>query len=182
MSAEDLPAPELDTTGWLNTPAPLALADLRGRVVVLHAFQMLCPGCVSHALPQAEALHRQARDGLAVIGLHCVFEHHHAMGPEALRAFVHEYRLTFPIGIDRQLDDGPIPSTMRGYGMRGTPTLILIDRDGRQRLHRFGRISDLELGLAIGRLLAGPAPARGAPHDANAAGAGRDCDDTGCVA
>jgi hypothetical protein len=31
-------APEWQTTHWLNTPEPLRLADLRGSVVLLHAF------------------------------------------------------------------------------------------------------------------------------------------------
>lgn len=29
---------------WLNAEATLSLASLRGRVVALEAFQMLCPG------------------------------------------------------------------------------------------------------------------------------------------
>ena len=36
-------APSWSTTEWLNTPEPLTLEQLRGRVVLLHAFQMLCP-------------------------------------------------------------------------------------------------------------------------------------------
>lgn len=47
-------APTLDVMRWFNTPRPRALADLRGRVVVLHAFQMLYPGCVQGGLPQAQ--------------------------------------------------------------------------------------------------------------------------------
>ena len=37
-------APELVVSRWFNTSEPLTLAGLRGRVVMLHAFQMLCPG------------------------------------------------------------------------------------------------------------------------------------------
>ncbi|WP_447861280.1 hypothetical protein [Nitrospira calida] len=48
------PAPEWRASRWFNTEKPLALADFRGRVVVLHAFQMRCPGCVLHGLPQAQ--------------------------------------------------------------------------------------------------------------------------------
>ncbi len=48
-----LPAPPLAIAHWLNTPAPITLDGLRGRVVLIEAFQMLCPGCVSHGLPQA---------------------------------------------------------------------------------------------------------------------------------
>jgi hypothetical protein len=47
-------APELSVMRWFNQPEPLSLAKLRGRVVLLYAFQMLCPGCVAHGTPQAE--------------------------------------------------------------------------------------------------------------------------------
>ena len=38
--------------------------------------------------------------------------------------------------------------------MRGTPTLILIDHEGRLRLHAFGRPEDLSVGAAIATLIA----------------------------
>jgi len=43
---------------------------------------------------------------------------------------------------------------MRRYGMQGTPTLILIDRAGKLRLHELGRMDDLRLGMMLGQLLA----------------------------
>src|SRR5690606_20270412 len=46
MPISNQAAPELQVSRWFNTPAPLSLAALRGRVVVVEAFQMLCPGCV----------------------------------------------------------------------------------------------------------------------------------------
>ncbi|MGJ0427555.1 peroxiredoxin family protein [Methylocystis sp.] len=151
-------APELAVSRWFNTPAPITLAALRGRVVMLHAFQMLCPGCVAHGAPQAQRAHVLFRDSdLAVIGLHTVFEHHAAMTPVSLEAFIHEYRLTFPIGVDQPSENGPIPVTMARYEMRGTPTAILIGRDGRIRHHGFGQEDDMALGAIIGTLLAEPA-------------------------
>jgi len=42
---------------WLNTTAPTDLEAQRGHVVVACAFQMLCPGCVSHAIPQLKEVH-----------------------------------------------------------------------------------------------------------------------------
>jgi peroxiredoxin len=151
-------APDLAVSRWLNTPEPLTLARLRGKVVVLHAFQMLCPGCVAHGTPQAEKLHRLFKDNsdIAVIGLHTVFEHHAAMTPVSLEAFIHEYRLTFPIGVDQPVDGDAIPVTMRRFGMRGTPTTIVIDRDGRIVEHAFGQVDDLALGVLLGSLLARP--------------------------
>jgi hypothetical protein len=35
-------APEIRAAAWLNTQQALSLAELRGRVVALHVFQMLC--------------------------------------------------------------------------------------------------------------------------------------------
>ena len=154
MSANN-PAPELAVTRWFNTKQPLSLAALRGRVVFLHAFQMLCPGCVAHGTPQAERAHRLfSSTDLAVIGLHTVFEHHAAMTPVSLEAFIHEYRLTFPIGVDQHSEGAPIPLTMQRYGMKGTPTSILIDRDGRIRHQGFGQEEDMAVGMIIGSLLA----------------------------
>lgn len=181
-------APELIVSDWLNAEAPLSLADLRGRVVLIEAFQMLCPGCVSHALPQAQRA-AEAFDpaSLAVIGLHAVFEHHEAQGTKpALKAFLHEYRLTFPVAIDAASPGGGVPRTMAAYAMQGTPTQILIDREGRLRKLKFGHTPDLALGAEIGSLIAErPADAQAlssaaqaeAPAEARTSAA---CDETGC--
>jgi len=147
-------APELRADQWLNSGHPLSLSELRGKVVVLHFFQMLCPGCVSYAVPQAERLHRmQISDGLIVLGVHSVFEHHDAMTTVALKAFVHEYQITHPIAVDAVVTGDPIPASMRQYRLKGTPSLLLIDKKGRIRDHEFGRTDDLYLGVRIGRLL-----------------------------
>lgn len=149
------PAPELDVVQWFNASEPPTLAGLRGTVVVLHAFQMLCPGCVSASLPQAKKIAGIfPQSDVAVIGIHTVFEHHEAMTPVSLAAFIHEYRLGFPIAIDRPGDDGPIPRTMIAYGLRGTPSLVLIDRAGMIRHHGFGAEDDLKVGAEIALLMA----------------------------
>ena len=85
------PAPPLQVAQWFNTREPLTLESLRGRVVVLHAFQMLCPGCVEHGIPQARRVHEAfSPDQVVVIGLHSVFEHHAVQGtPASLQAFIH---------------------------------------------------------------------------------------------
>jgi hypothetical protein len=148
-------APALQVSGWFNVEAPITLDALRGRIVVLHAFQMLCPGCLSHGLPQAQRVHRLfPADQVSVIGLHTVFEHHAVMGPDALEVFVEEYGWSFPIGVDAPADDGgPVPRTMRSLELRGTPSFVLIDREGRIRLQHFGAMDDMALGAAIGQLL-----------------------------
>lgn len=148
-------APELQVTRWFNVSGePPTLENLRGKVVVLHAFQMLCPGCVNGGLPQAQKIAALfPSEEVAVLGIHTVFEHHAAMTDVSLAAFIHEYRLKFPIAVDQPGDDGPLPRTMAAYGMRGTPTLILIDRQGRIRRHAFGAEDDMRVGAEIAMLL-----------------------------
>jgi hypothetical protein len=148
-------APEWTVAEWLNSDRPLALAEFGGRTLVALAFQLLCPGCVQQAIPQALRLRAAfPEEEVAVVGLHSVFEHHEAQGrADVLGAFLHENRVSFPVAIDAPGDDG-IPLTFRAYGMQGTPTLLLIDGEGRLRMQRFGHIDDIRLGAAVASLVA----------------------------
>jgi peroxiredoxin len=157
---------ELIASEWLNSAEPLRLADLRGRVVLLLAFQMHCAGCVIQAVPQAQRVHQLFKPvDVVVLGLHSVFENHAAASPAALREFIQQHGLTFPIAVDQASDDHPVPWTMRALRLDGTPTVVLFDRNGRLRLRRMGHLEDLRLGAMIGQLLSEPAagsqPARG---------------------
>ena len=128
-------APELHISEWINADQAITLKNLRGRVVVLHAFQMLCPGCVQHGIPQAMKIHNSFdRKDLVVLGLHTVFEHHAVMGPDALRVFMHEYRIPFPVGVDAALAGNDIPLTMQTYGLRGTPSRMVQILSHRKRI------------------------------------------------
>jgi hypothetical protein len=77
-------------------------------------------------------------------------------GPSSTRCFIHEYRLTMPVGIDEPGTGGPIPVTMERFGMRGTPTSILVGRDGAILHHGFGQEDDMALGARIASALAAP--------------------------
>ncbi len=174
-------AAPLETTHWFNTDGPITLDALRGKVVLIEAFQMLCPGCVSHGLPLANRVFETfSRDDVAVIGLHTVFEHHEAQGGNAaLEAFLHEYKIRFPVGVDAPSPNGGPPKTMRAYNLQGTPSLLLIDREGRLRKQTFGLERDLILGAEIMSLMregAGATFDERAP-DPHAAG----CDDAACA-
>ena len=109
------PAPDLQVAEWINNDGPVTLLGLRGKVVVLEAFQMLCPGCVAHSLPQAQRIYEMfSSDEVTVLGLHTVFEHHAAMTPVSLKAFAYEHKLRFPIGIDEP-SAGGMPKTMQAW-------------------------------------------------------------------
>ena len=174
-----LPAPELSVSEWFNTPEPISLAALRGRVVFLHTFQALCPGCVSDSIPQVKRIERIfARTDLAVLALHTVFEHHKAMSPVTLKAFLHEYRIGHPVGVDRPDEWSDTPLTMQTYGFRGTPSSILIGRDGSILHHSFGVEDDMAVGARIAMALSAEAPDLATREDG---AAGENCADGRCA-
>ncbi len=144
---------ELSVSKWFNSDKDITLAGLRGKVVVIEAFQMLCPICVAHGLPLAQNIQRAfSSEQVVVLGLHTVFEHRDAMKPVSLEAFLHEYRITFPVGADAEGKEA-IPKTMEAYQLRGTPSLLLIDKAGTLRTNHFGDVSELRLGAEITTLL-----------------------------
>lgn len=151
------PLPDWQVRRWFNSDHDLILTDLRGRVALIHAFQMFCPGCVQHSVPQAERMHRAlAGAGFVVVGLHTVFEHHERATDEALAAFLHEQRISHPIGVDRPEPGQRLPRTLRDWGLHGTPSLLLLDRQGRLRAHRFGTVPDRGLKAMVRDLQAEP--------------------------
>ena len=180
MQSSDTVFPEWEVSRWFNIDHPLHLADLRGQVVLVEAFQMLCPGCVSHGLPLAKKVHQAlGAQGVAVVGLHTVFEHHDAMQPHALQAFLYEYKIRFPVGVDAPVPDSTLPSTMARWELQGTPSLLLFDKSGRLRAHQFGNVDELQLGVFLGQLLE---EAPNAVAGANATPPADGCDDQGCAA
>ncbi|GAA5104916.1 TlpA disulfide reductase family protein [Alloalcanivorax gelatiniphagus] len=175
-------------SGWLNVQSGgYSVDDLAGRVVLAAAFQMLCPGCVEQTVPQ---LRRAAAtfpvEQVAVVGLHTVFEHHEAMTPLSLEAFLHEYRVGFPVAVDEPARRGPTPVTMERFSLRGTPTVMLYDRAGLLRRRTFGHVPDLQLGSEITALVleggSGASDTRSTAGVAPVAGMHPEpgCDDAGC--
>ena len=173
-------APELAVSEWFNTPEKITLASLHGRPVFVHAFQLLCPGCVSEAIPQVQRIEQIfGKTDLAIVGIHTVFEHHAAMTPTTLQAFLHEYRIRSPVGVNLADGQSDIPVTMRRYGLRGTPSSVLIGRDGRIIHHAFGVEADMVLGARIAMALSATpelAPTESPPRNQG------DCMDGACEA
>jgi hypothetical protein len=141
--------PELAASDWLNAPEPRPLGSLKGRVVVLTAFQTHCPGSLKHGLPQAERVAQGfSDDEVAVIGLNVAFEEPEKQTADKLAAFLSEQGLTFPVAKDR-ISGGDLPATMSAYEIQGTPTTLIFDRQGRLRRHYLGRIDDLRLAAEV---------------------------------
>jgi len=97
-----------------------ALADYRGKVVLIHFWATWCVAC-RHEMPQIEQLwQRHKDDGLVVLGVNV--DRGNLAG---VRNFVHERNLSFPFVLD------PEGATRNRYEVRALPTSYLIDRNGR---------------------------------------------------
>lgn len=108
-----------DFSGRTFEGETVALARLRGRVVLLTFWASWCLECRPE-MPMFEQLHREfARRGLTVLGINVREE------SELVRRYARELRLTFPLVLD---PDGEIGAR---YGVIGMPTTFLIGRDGR---------------------------------------------------
>jgi peroxiredoxin len=121
----------------------LALADLRGKVILLNFWATWCAPCRVE-IPDLVDLHRRYRDrGLAVIGVS-------VNDPVArLEPFVRELAMSYPVLIgagryDLQEAFGPLV---------GFPTTFLVSRDGAICVQHTGRTSKADLEAAITALL-----------------------------
>jgi thiol-disulfide isomerase/thioredoxin len=116
-------APELrGAGGWINTPEPLSLAALRGKVVLLDFWTFCCANCL-HVLDELRPLEEEFADVLVVVGVHSPKFAHEAEH-DAVVAAVERYDVRHPV-----LDD-PDLAMWRQYAVRAWPTLVVIDPEG----------------------------------------------------
>lgn len=102
--------------------APLPLAALRGKVVILDFWTFCCINCI-RVLEELRPLEAQFGDDLVVIGVHSPKFPHEA-DHAAVRRAVARHHVTHPV-----LDD-PEMETWDQYGVKGWPTLVVIDPEG----------------------------------------------------
>ncbi|SDI81634.1 Thiol-disulfide isomerase or thioredoxin [Frankineae bacterium MT45] len=133
-------APELRTDGdWINTDAPLTLAALRGRVVLLDFWTSGCINCL-HVLDELRPLEAKHGENLVVIGVHSPkFAH------ESTRASV--AAATARYGIHHPVLSDPALTLWKQYAVRAWPTLVLIDQQGYVMAQAAGegQVSSLEM-------------------------------------
>jgi thiol-disulfide isomerase/thioredoxin len=115
-------APQFVSGDWFNTAAPLDLAGLRGRFVLLDFWTFCCGNCL-HVLDELRPLEAEFGDVLTVIGVHSPKFPHEA-DPAALRAAIERYEVHHPVLNDPRLE------LWQQYAVRAWPTLVLIDPEG----------------------------------------------------
>ena len=129
------PAPEFSgIEAWINSP-PLAMASLKGKVVLIDFWTYSCINCI-RTLPFMIDLDRKYRDkGLIIVGVHAPefeFEKDH----ENVKNAVAAHQIAYPVALDNHLD------TWTTFNNSYWPAHYLIDQNGRIVYIHFGEGDD----------------------------------------
>jgi len=118
-------APALPVRGgaeWINS-APLTLAGLRGKVVLIDFWTFECWNCY-RSFPWLNAVEARYRDqGLVAIGIHTPeFEREKVIS--SIRDKVREFKISYPVMVDND------HAAWNAFENRYWPAFYLIDRQG----------------------------------------------------
>jgi thiol-disulfide isomerase/thioredoxin len=154
LTLEGRPAPALDASEWVG-PARAALADVKGKVVVLFFWAHWCPDCKIQGPILAKLRERYQSQGLAIVAptqrYGYVARGAAASADEELRYIIRIRDEYYPF-----LADLPVPLSVANhqrYGVSSTPTVVILDRQGMVRLYHPGRMTEAELDLQLRSLL-----------------------------
>jgi thiol-disulfide isomerase/thioredoxin len=147
-SLSDLgPAPEITNDTWLNVDAPLRLANLHGKVVLMDMWTFDCINC-QHVIPALKEWYGKYKDqGLVIIGNHFPeFDYEKQLAN--VKDAVVRYGIAYPVAQD---NDG---TTWQAFGNHYWPTMYLIDKKGHIRYVHIGEGNYEETEASIKALLA----------------------------
>ena len=125
-------APEFKgTTGYINTPVPIKLADLRGKVVLVHFWTYTCINCI-HTIPHLNDWYQKyANRGLVIVSIHRP-EFEFEKNIDNVKAAVQQYEIKYPVLQDNNY------GTWNAYGNTYWPRDYLIDNQGLIRYNHIG--------------------------------------------
>lgn len=139
-------APDFTGIGkWFNS-APLKVADLRGKVVLVNFWTYGCVNCIN-ALPHVVALNEKYKDrGLVVVGVHTPefpFERSAANVQAALK----RHGITYPVAQDND------SKTWNAWRNQYWPAQYIIDQSGRIVFQHAGEGQYEQIDRTVARLL-----------------------------
>ncbi len=123
-------APEIVSPVWLNS-APLRLADLKGKVVMVEFWTFGCSNC-RNVEPYVKQWHdKYTAQGLTVIGVHTP-EFAHESKVENVKRYIAEHGIRHAVALDNDF------SIWNSYRNRFWPAFYLIDKRGIIRYTHIG--------------------------------------------
>jgi|GEM_PF-2979 len=139
------PALPDDAFRWIGA-APLSLADLRGKVVVIDFWTLCCVNC-HHVLPELAALEEQfAGEQVQVLGVHSA-KFPREQERAAVELAVARHRITHPVISD------PDRALWEQFAVKAWPTLVVLDTTGREAWRTSGEVTAEDLARVVRRLL-----------------------------
>jgi thiol-disulfide isomerase/thioredoxin/sugar lactone lactonase YvrE len=120
----DMTAPEIALPGlqWFNVPAPMPIASLRGRIVILDFWTEGCINCI-HIIPTLRRVEEKFPEQVVVIGVHSP-KFANEKNAASVKDAISRYEIRHPIIHDPQM------TIWRNYGVQAWPTLMVIGADG----------------------------------------------------
>ena len=116
-------APDFDgATEWLNVAAPISMAQLRGKVVLIDFWTYGCVNCM-HVLRDLKTLEARFPEELVVIGVHSP-KFPNERSSDNLKRILVRYEIEHPVANDA---DHVI---WRRYGVQAWPTRVIVDPAG----------------------------------------------------
>jgi thiol-disulfide isomerase/thioredoxin len=119
--------------------APVSLAELRGRPLVLNFWATWCPPC-DEEMPALEALHRQqGSEGVQVVTVNL------QEAPEVVAGYLAARGLTLPVLLDSA---GTLASEL---DVTYLPTTFFVDEEGviRSRVRRALALEEMQAGVRV---------------------------------
>jgi peroxiredoxin len=133
LASMKVSAPDFQGIEWINGK-PVAMKDLKGKVVVVHFWAFGCINC-THNLPHYAAWHKDfSKKGLSVIGVHTP-ETAAEKVIESVRRKVQANGMKYPVAVDGS------SKTWRAWGNRYWPSVYLIDKKGKVRYRWEGELN-----------------------------------------
>ena len=118
-------AAEIESGVWLNS-RPLSLSKLHGKIVLMDFWGLTCRPCVA-ALPSLEGIAKRfGSRSVVVIGINDSTDK-----PKQVARLAKKSGLTYPLTIDRKAMPNQFGKTAAKFHVGATPTLVLIDQDGK---------------------------------------------------
>ena len=125
-------APEfVGITGYINTPVPIKLADLKGKIILIHFWTYPCINCI-HTIPHLNDWYQKySNKGLVIVGVQTP-EFSDEKNIDNVKGAVDNFKIKYPVILDNNY------ATWNAYGNNYWPRDYLVDNQGYIRYNHIG--------------------------------------------